>query len=197
MQIDQVIKPAPVDGANTKTAPFAAVDGSQSTRPGRVNTRGLVGLPVILLTTGDRQGEIRQVIIDYKLGRLRGFILEQGGTLLSHGETLVLPEAGIHSIGIDAVTISSLDLLVVGKDAAKDLEAQAGESAMGKSVITRGGNAVGSVADVLIDRESHLVLALEVTGSLWQNLTRGVLEVNAANVISVGKDVVVIRDLSA
>lgn len=155
----------------------------------------LAGMPVMLLSTGEKQGDVDKVFVSSTEHRLLGMTVHRPGGLLSHGDTFLLQEADARSFGKDAITIESADALQISDRNATVLSQQAGELAIGKAVMTESGKTVGHVSDILIDRTSHNVASYEVTGSFLQNLSRGALDVLVQHVVSIGKDVMVIKDV--
>ncbi len=76
----------------------------------------------------------------------------------------------------------------------REFEKEAGESVLGKRLMTEGGKFLGNVDDVLIDRQTRRVVAYEVSGGVWQDMMRGQTAVPVAHIISIGSDVAVVPD---
>ncbi len=153
------------------------------------SARELHGLAVVDIQGGKRLGHIDEVVISPDDLRLLGFVLKQGN-LLSHRERIVEVES-VHSIGADAVTIASEDV-VREADAAGDpfREARSGERRLaGAKVVTEEGKLLGIIDDFSIDESQQRVAALTLRGGLFS----GGDALPAERIVSVGPDVVVVR----
>lgn len=106
----------------------------------------MVGLDVVSLE-GNRAVEVKDIVFDKEAGGLTGFTLRKPG-LLGGPQKSVLPIAGVHAVGPDAVMITSYTVLT---DAAQ--LAASGDNVLGDRVITDDGTELGTVVDVVVSVE--------------------------------------------
>lgn len=165
-----------------------------SMRAGRSTAKQLMGLPVISLSDGTRQGEVHDVVYHPEQGRLIGFFVRRGGGLFGGNESFWLGEESIHAIGEDAVTIDTPALLSAVEGNHPERNVEGGEPVLGKRLLTQGGKFLGNIDDVLIDRASRRVVAYEVSGGLWHDLMRGQTAVPIPQVLTIGRDAVIVPD---
>ncbi len=118
-------------------------DGPDSSAGHRlVRATELTGLAVVTLG-GDREVEVKDVVFDKEAGSISGFTLRKPG-LLGGPQKRVLPVAGVHAVGRDAVIIGSSNDVV-----APDALAASGDNVIGDRVITDEGTDLGEVVDVI------------------------------------------------
>lgn len=154
----------------------------------------LIGLPVIALDNGERQGDIHDVVYNPLQGKLVGFVVQRGGGLFSSGEAFWLAPEQIHALGEDAVTIDNAAMLRPAQGSVSEVEEDAGEPVLGKRLMTEGGKFLGNVDDVFVERSTFRVVAYEVSGGLWQDMMRGQTAVPVDHVLSIGADVAIVPD---
>jgi len=118
-------------------APGSGDDG----RPRLVKASDLTGLDVVTLE-GHRAVEVKDVVFDSSTGRLTGFTLRKPG-LLGGPQKPVLPVAGVHAVGRDAVMIPSHHVFTDPEELAGP-----GDNVLGDRLITDGGTELGKVIDV-------------------------------------------------
>ncbi|RYG33978.1 hypothetical protein EON81_16780, partial [bacterium] len=172
--------------------PAARAEAAAEYRAGRKTGKGLIGMEVITLDNGEKKGTVHDVIYSAQQGRLLYLTVPVGGGLFGGGKTLLLDAQNIRSIGNDAITVdSSLSLVEQERDVKKVAE-ESGDVIIGKKIMTEDGDNLGSVVDVLIDASDYKIVAYEVSGGIWSDLMRGQTDVPSSNVVSVGKDVIVV-----
>ena len=109
----------------------------------------------------------------------------------------MIPAASINTIGEDAITFSSEDVLHNESDDARRATLLTGESLHKYRVMSAGGTLVGTLGDVLLDTSAPngpRVAAFELSGGLREQLSRKYPTFSAAQVVSYGHDVLVIPD---
>lgn len=139
---DPPLPPRPdTDQGPTESA--ASPDGLQGSADHRlVRATELTGLPVVTMG-GDREVEVKDVVFDKEAGSISGFTLRKPG-LLGGPQKRVLPVAGVHAVGRDAVIIGSSSDFV-----APDALAASGDNVIGDRVITDEGTDLGKVIGVI------------------------------------------------
>ncbi|MDQ2732597.1 MAG: PRC-barrel domain-containing protein [Armatimonadota bacterium] len=176
-----------MDNSTTPAAPANPGDTLSVNRLG--------GMPVVLLTNGEKQGDVDKVFVSSTEHRLIGLTVHRGGGLLSHGDTFLLRGTDVRSFGKDAITVADPSVLQKTDRNATPFVQEAGEPAIGKPVMTESGKAVGQITDIRIDASSLNIVSYELTGSFIQNISRGAVDVLVQHVVSIGKDVMVIKDV--
>jgi len=142
----------------------------------------VAGLPVVVVDSGRAVGRVKDVVFDLGQGRLSGFIV------VSRGSRAFLPFEQVHSLGASAVTIGAEAVLV------PSFPAPVGASPVGKSVLTREGQLLGTIDDVLFDPESGAVWGYQVTAGFISDFVEGKKAVVLTEEIVEGPDSVVVGD---
>jgi sporulation protein YlmC with PRC-barrel domain len=131
-----------------------------------VRARDLIGRPVVTLD-GDDIAQIKDIVYAESTGAVVGFTLA-GRTLLSGPMRETLPWKHVHAVGRHAVMITGRDALADPDGV--DTGAGPDSDVLGDTVLTRGGTALGTVVDVIIDAgpDAHSpagVVGFEITTS--------------------------------
>ncbi|WP_244177506.1 PRC-barrel domain-containing protein [Streptomyces atriruber] len=98
---------------------------------------------------GEAVAQVKDVVLDGAGGRIAGFTLAGRG-LLSGPLRKSLPWAAVHALGVDAVMITSAEVLE-GKSAVASWEEASGGLVRGARVLTDRGVQVGTVLDVVVE----------------------------------------------
>lgn len=150
----------------------------------------LRGRAVLDVASGSKLGEVAEVVLSPDDGSVLGLTVKTGGPF--DQKTLSVEAAEISSVGQNAVMVKG--------EVAKDLEEaspalrdarEGGRRYTGRQVVTRQGTLLGSIQDVMIDEDSLRVAKLSVgSGGM---LDRSSIEIEAERVVSVGPDVIIVR----
>lgn len=118
-------------------------------------SKDIIGKPVYSIDDGSHLGTVRDVYIDEALAWLAGVHLGTEG-LISRKSLLIAREA-IVVFGVDAVLAKKAD--VVGEKKSMPASAQwiRLDKLQGRQVDTPGGTRVGTIGDVLLDEEAHVI----------------------------------------
>lgn len=146
-------------------------------------TREIVGLPILDVRTGDQVGWVQDVVFDNREERVIGIILE-GTHLLRPDQGLMRSE--LVAVGKDALTISKRQL--------EDLPGVRWSQKVGNKVFTRGGEAQGTIEDVLLDDAVEHIVGYEISDGLFADLFYGRGAIWQNNVMVDGKDVLIVDD---
>lgn len=152
--------------------------------------RELTGLAIVDVRDGKKLGTADEIVISPDDGRLLGFVMKGGG-LFSSKETIVEID-DVRSIGADAITVEGDEVAHTPEASAEAFrEARSGDrSLIGRKIVTQGGRLVGQVSDVVINEQQRRVTSLTIGGGM---LEQGDV-VQAARIVSVGPDLIVVRD---
>lgn len=172
--------------------PAARATAAAEFRRDKKTGKALLGMPIISLTNGEKIGEVHSVVYSAREGRLLYVTIPHGGGLFGGGNTLKLRVEDFHSLGEDAITVQDGSKLIELDRNVKDVESEAGEDILGKRLMTDDGSFLGTIDDVLIDRHSRKLVAYEISGGLWRDITRGQSDIPIDFVGTIGKDVVIV-----
>jgi sporulation protein YlmC with PRC-barrel domain len=112
----------------------------------------LRGRPVLDISSATTVGQLQLAVVDPARGGVVAFRVRS-----SQGPGDLLPWESITSIGPDAVTVESVDLLRGPVGRAEQRAAEHGHDPIGALVITDRGEEVGTVTEVLIDETSGAI----------------------------------------
>ena len=128
-----------------------------------MRAREVTGRPVVTLDAAEDIAEVKDVVFDYAGATLVGFTLNKRGFLGSPMKG-VLPWSRVSALGPDALMIAG-DSAIGDGDAAMDGAAGGDRNVIGATVMTDGGESLGTVVDVIleIDTEAHVV-GFEIDG---------------------------------
>lgn len=148
----------------------------------------VAGLPVVVVDSGKSVGRVRDGVFDLGRGRLKGLLVVCGA------EELYLPFDQVHSLGATAVTVGADAVLLSVGDG---LSAEAQPVPQGKRVMTREGEVLGVVDDVIFDAESGAVWGYQVTGGFISDFVDGKRNVPLTEEIIVGPDALVVPGIGS
>jgi uncharacterized protein YrrD len=147
----------------------------------------LVGKSIVSGNSGERLGEVADVLLDAASHQVVGLVVA-GGILTAEQ---VLPYAEVQTLGTDAVIARSSTGLITAKEwHAQPVVAMRTSALRKMRVLTTSGRAVGDVRDILLD-ENGMVDALEVSGA---GLLRRRSTVPSSPGLTIGSDAVLIPD---
>ncbi len=147
----------------------------------------VAGLPVVVIDSGKTVGRVKDVVFDLDHGRLRGLLVVWKG-----GEAF-LPFDQVHNLGPQAVTVGA-ETVMLPADARGGAEDPAASRpwALGKRVLTREGQVLGFVDDVIFDPESGAVWGYQVTAGFIADFVDGKKALPLTDEMVVGPDAVVV-----
>ena len=107
---------------------------------------------------GQRIGKVHDLLFDDRCSRVTGLVVRSG---LVFRTSRVIGFSQVQAIGPDAVTVAIANARPPNADEVAAL-GSGRRSMQGRPVVTRGGEYLGAVRDVLFDEDSGLVLGFEV-----------------------------------
>jgi len=119
-----------------------------------VNLTGIIGRPVLDLSTATTIGRVDDVVVDATARRVVGFL--RGKVT---GTATWLTWEAMTALGADAITIAGLGDLQVAPDGASGLKAA---KALGGRVLTDGGRELSTLVDLDVDPTTGDVTALSL-----------------------------------
>jgi uncharacterized protein YrrD len=155
-----------------------------------MDAKTLKGIAVVAIKDGEKIGSVDRVRFDLGARRVQAVTVGTGGLIGSH--TYYLPAEGIQSIGTDAVMIPDRSVLLPDSAADRFQQYPTLEDLQSLRVVTEAGAVAGSVATVHLDAANGLLTEIEVAPPGITGVFRSHFLVPIEQVISIGRDVVVI-----
>jgi uncharacterized protein YrrD len=152
----------------------------------------LKGIGVISIAEGRKLGTIARSYFDPESRRLVGFVIHQGGGLLSpepdrHG---IVDVSEVHSLGPDALMVTDESAFHGEETSERYAELVDLDELVTRKAVTEGGTRVGDIAALDFDERTFALRAVEVSPGLFQTNR----EIPASQVVSIGVDVLVLSD---
>lgn len=155
-----------------------------------MDAKTLKGIAVVAIKDGEKVGAVDKVRFDLERRGLAALTVGTGG--LIGGQTYYLPAASIQSVGGDAVMIPDRSVLLTDSAADRFQQYPTLEDLQSLKVVTEGGAVAGSVSTVHFDETDGSLTEIEVEPPGLTGVFRAHLHVPIGQVISIGRDVVVI-----
>lgn len=155
----------------------------------------LRGLAVVIISEGRKAGSLEDFYFDPGTNEVYALRIKTG----FFGYKALL-SSFINSIGQDAITINTEEMLTEEKHDGRLPVLPLGESLLSYKVMSEKGNVVGNVGNVLLDTSRPVALhitAFELSGGLRDRLTGRYPTFSANEVVRYGEDVIVIIDQAA
>ena len=149
----------------------------------------IIGLPVFSILDGKKIGQVKDLVINPEEGKL-DFILVSNGSWYVGAR--VLPYKAVMGIGEHAVTTESENLLSnIGDTSSAANLLQSNIVIKGNLVLTDKGNLIGVISEYEVDELSGKIVRLEYKTAVDESKTD---IVEAADVLTYGADVIVVRE---
>jgi uncharacterized protein YrrD len=129
----------------------------------------LKGRAVVVLSTAEKVGQVEDVLFDAQFRQVLGLRVKKGGLF---GQTEALPRESVSSIGADAVTVPSPDVINDQERFAQLVGAATLNQVEQTKVVTEGGELLGTIAHLEIDDDARKVTAYALASSLRERVMR-------------------------
>ncbi|QOR35697.1 PRC-barrel domain-containing protein [Clostridium sp. 'deep sea'] len=146
--------------------------------------KDILNLPVIALDTGQKIGSVIDVIYSVSQRRLIGLLIEK--VALINSKLVITPE-NIINIGNDTVTITSNNALYKPSSIPDVYQAMAEQGFNNQRLISRAGDELGIIDDLVIDENSGILVALDISGGIISDLIYGRKRIELPNSFSLSK----------
>lgn len=155
-----------------------------------MNYKTLVGREVIAIESGRKLGQIDRILIDPDAKKIDWIVVRPAGKsmLEEPGPMKAIPVDQIRALGEDVVTVPSDEVLQPLSAPANHLVAFA--AIKNEAVMTEGGKKLGELSDITFDDQTLDLESMEIS----QGLLSGKSSIAATEIISLGEDVIVVRD---
>lgn len=135
----------------------------------------IIGLPVINLNSGEKIGEVDDVIFIPISKEIKG-------VLVKNKNKYFVPNHNIHKIGEDAIIINNRNALQKFNKTFGIGIKNGDQNIIGEKVITKSGSEKGMISDLVIDENKQILIGYELSEGIIQDLLEG------RNILSIEQD---------
>lgn len=152
----------------------------------------LFKLPIIALNNGQTIGTVENLVIDPQRQAIAALVLAEHR---NPSYCKIIPFNRVRGIGSYAVTVDNHQTPIAAKDAPEILSILKDNSAafLGKRVISKDGQLLGTVDEFHIDPKTGRVSALEISGRLLHSLLKGRYLLPVRFVETIGRDTIITK----
>jgi uncharacterized protein YrrD len=136
----------------------------------------IIGMPVMSRTTGNKLGEVYDLLIDPAQGVLMGITIKA-----PNGKLGGIDYSNVYSFGQDAVMINDESHITVLTDEWVAQHPHAKKHLIGTNVLTEGGNHLGEIGNIFVRLTQPPMVIYEMRGSMWDSLLGRGMFIYAAN----------------
>lgn len=161
-----------------------------------IKASSLHNLQIVTLTDGKNVDKVKDVIYDGQSNKVKALLIDEKGWFKG-AKILLLSD--VTSIGTDAVTIENHDCFISSDDQTDDnisVIVNDNNFLSKNRVMTESGVDLGRVTDIYFEFPSGTVTAIEVSKGFMQNILSGKKSINVSDIITVGKDNLVVSDVT-
>ena len=153
------------------------------------SAKHMLEIPVVSLTGSGRIATIKSLLVDKTTGRVELIRVQNGRT------TLYLPFTHVRDFSTEQVIVDSETSLTDEEDLVRH-QALIQETCelFGYRVVTQSGNKLGTCYDYIFDITSHLVVKIYVNATLVRRFLTPHFSVDQADIITISKKAIVVRD---
>lgn len=146
----------------------------------------LINLPIINLTSGSQFTKISDVVLNADDDILEGFLCENK----------LLPLKNIKNLGKDAimVEVEDLNILLEPVKAHVNPPLFLPKYIITTPIVTEQGEYIGTVGDILVEKDTGKIVGYEVSDGLLKDLVTGRKTITVSQIIAYGEDAVVIKE---
>lgn len=155
----------------------------------------LKGRAVVVLSDAVKVGHVDDLLFDAQYREVLGLRVKKGG-LLSESEALL--RSNVASVGADAVTVPSPDVINAENRFQELTGAATLTQAQGTRIVTEGGTLLGTVSDVELDEQVSKVTAYLLNAPLLDRIRGHIPQVAAQDVLRLGEGgIMIVSDSTA
>lgn len=156
-----------------------------------MNVKSLIGMNVFAVDAGKNLGSVERLLFSPEKLRVEGFVVTPGAGLMDEPQPQqVLSIHRIKHIGHDAVTVESESMLETLADGQIPAGMVAFDQVEKEKVLTEGGEQMGEVSSIDFNETSYAIEYIEV----GRGFLSGSSMITVDQIISVGEDVIVVKD---
>lgn len=147
--------------------------------------RELIGLPILQSISGQRLGEVQDLVLDPINNAVSGFLIDKGNWFRSPRQVSV---QSVLKVNGDEIKVEN------GLPFEYDRSQPLISSLSGKKVATSGGKIIGSIQDIILDESCFRLTGYEISDGLISDLVSGRAIIHTPNIITQSDHVVVVDD---
>lgn len=152
----------------------------------------LRGLPIVSIAEGEEVGVVKDFIFDPSKNSVVGIVVEDRQWFRGHK---AIRFSRIHNIGDYAVTVENTSAVVgLGEEPEFEQLLERSIGIVGSKVITKGGRMIGFIREFSVDTHTGQVTGFELAEDLHLKPQSRKLIIPHDQVITVGRDVLVVTD---
>ncbi|HEV2128906.1 MAG TPA: PRC-barrel domain-containing protein [Thermomicrobiales bacterium] len=156
-----------------------------------MNAKSLIGMTVFAVDAGKNLGSVDRLLFSTERMRVTGLVIAPATGLMDEPRPQkLLPTDKVKAVGHDAITVDSESLLEVLADGELPAGAVAFDQIERERVLTESGEEIGEVSSVEFDELTFQLDYLEIR----RGFLSGSSMIAVESVVSVGEDVIVVRD---
>jgi uncharacterized protein YrrD len=156
-----------------------------------MNAKALIGMTVFAIDAGKNLGSVERLLFSPEDMRVTAFVVTPRTSMMAEPEPQrLLPTDRIRAIGQDAITVESETELDITADGELPAGSVAFDEIEKEKVITESGENIGEVSSLDFDDSTFRLDFIEI----GRGFLSGSSLVSVDQVISVGEDVIVVRD---
>jgi uncharacterized protein YrrD len=168
-----------------------------------LKTKDVIGLPVITIKGGEKTNKVKDILYNTQNNSVQALIVDMGSWF---GSPKVILIQDIKSIGKDAVTIEDETKISEATDNIVDTESTRDPSQetaatidkdfalVGNRIMTDTGKDLGKIIDLYFEFPNGEVTKMEISRSVTEDLISGTKVLSMNQVISIGKDCIIVKD---
>ncbi len=147
--------------------------------------RELIGLPILHSISGQRLGEVQDLVLDPINNAVSGFLIDKGTWF--HPPRQVTVQSVLQVNG-DEIKVENC--LPCEYNRSQPLIS----SLSGKKVATRGGKIIGSIQDVILDESCFKLTGYEISDGFISDLVGGRAIIDKTSIVTQSNHIVVVDD---
>lgn len=148
--------------------------------------RELLGLPLIDAVTGDRLGEVEDLVINPGEQTVSGFLIDKGNWFRSARK---IPRSLVRSVSRESIKVENPEAVALSE------QERLVSCLNGKPVKTIQAKLLGTVQDVVVDQECREIAGFEISDGLISDMVNGRVVIDQSSIITQSENAVVVKDV--
>ncbi len=156
-----------------------------------MKSKKLRSLPIYSLEEGQQIGFVAGLVISPEEAAVAALVVNKGGWFK---EQKIIPFARVAWIGDEAITIDNSNRAEKPTNLPQIVNLMKNKTTLiGSRVVAENGKILGTVEEYEIQPQTGKIRTIEITGSIVETLFKGKGTLDAAEIRTIGKDVVIVR----
>lgn len=157
-----------------------------------MNFRGknIHGKMIISLQNGQHIGKLKGLVIDPENISVAALLIESKALFK---DKMIIPYDKVHSVD-EIITVKSTSCLEkASKNTLTGRLVKQNFNLFGARIITEDGSILGTVEDFTLDVKTGKIMALSITGSVYEKYFKGMAELPISQIVTIGRDAVIAK----